>query len=154
MADRPPFLCELDKNKLIDTQVGFVDTFNYAVRAIDNLEGGKNCTVDWTTPDHPIINVDIPESDSGGGGGGSGGGVDGVEDVTWDSTNEQLKVSYTDPTKNDSYIDIPIKFNGTDSSSGSNKEWTFSSESDSNVTVKIAGGYPTGLRIYLGVYYK
>ena len=107
--------------------------------------------MNWTVDDQPTIDCTAEEGD---GEGGSGGGVDGVEDVTWDSTNEQLKVSYTDPTKNDSYIDIPIKFNGTDSSSGSNKEWTFYSESDSNVTVKITGGYPTGLRIYLGVYYK
>ena len=39
MANRPATLCELDKGKLIDTQDGFVDTFNFAVRAIDNLKG-------------------------------------------------------------------------------------------------------------------
>lgn len=81
MANRPAFLCELEKDKFIGGQVGFVDTFNYAVRAIDNLKGGKNCTVDWTIDDHPVINVDIPESEGGGGGGY--GKV--VEDVTEDT---------------------------------------------------------------------
>lgn len=69
MANRPNLLCELEKGKLVDTQAGFVDTFNFAVAAIDNLEGGKNCTVDWTLPDHPVINVELPESETGGGGG-------------------------------------------------------------------------------------
>ena len=82
MANRPAFLCELDKGKLIDTQVGFVDTFNYAVRAIDNLKGGKNCTVDWTIDDHPVINVDIPDNAGNGGGGGYGKVVENVTEDT------------------------------------------------------------------------
>ena len=61
MADRPAQLCELQKDKFIGGQVGFVDTFNWAVRAIDNLEGGKNCNIDWTVPDKPVINVDVSE---------------------------------------------------------------------------------------------
>lgn len=72
MANKPASLCELEKGKLIDTQQGFVDTFNFAVNAINNLEGGKNCEVDWTIPDHPVINVDIPETEGSGGGGGGG----------------------------------------------------------------------------------
>ena len=67
MANRPASLCNLEKDKFIGGQVGFVDTFNWAVRSIDNLEGGMNCEVDWTLPDHPVINVDIPYSLSGGG---------------------------------------------------------------------------------------
>ena len=106
MADRPPFLCELDKNKLIDTQVGFVDTFNYAVRAIDNLEGGKNCTVDWTTPDHPIINVELDEDEEGGGGSGS---VDAVYDVLSAVDENDLSgitIQYTDD-RGDKFIPFP-----------------------------------------------
>ena len=68
MANRPPFLCELEKGKFVDTQFGFVDTFNWAVRAIDNLEGGKNCEVEWVDDDHPVINVDLPEDFTEGGG--------------------------------------------------------------------------------------
>ena len=105
MANRPAFICELDKDKLIDTQVGFVDTFNYAVRAIDNLKGGKNCTVDWTIDDHPVINVDIPDNVGEGGGGGGYGKV--VEDVTEDTQDNKdgLKIWYTDST--DSFIPFP-----------------------------------------------
>ena len=85
MANRPTPLCELEKGKFVGGQKGFVDTFNYAVRSIDNLSGGKNCTVDRTIPDHPVINVDIPEDafDSGGGGGGE------ITMVGTDSTSAQ-----------------------------------------------------------------
>lgn len=110
MANRPPFLCELDKDKLIDTQVGFVDTFNWAVQAIDNLEGGKNCTIDWSLPDHPVINVDIPKSGgSGGGSGGEGGRVDDVTVVSHDisSLNDKIKVDYVDGTSKTE--DIPFE---------------------------------------------
>ena len=107
MADRPPFLCELDKNKLIDTQVGFVDTFNYAVRAIDNLEGGKNCTVDWTTPDHPIINVELDDDEEGGSSG------EAVYDVTEDTRDEKdgLLITYTD-NREESFIPWPTLSGG------------------------------------------
>lgn len=116
MADRPPFLCELEKGKLVDAQVGFVDTFNYAVRAIDNLEGGKNCSVDWTIPDHPVINVDIPESDEGGGGGGAD--VSAVYDVVPSTSGSQsgIGIQYVD-ARTESFIPFTgagVSFIGTD----------------------------------------
>ena len=105
MADRPPFLCELDKGKLIDTQVGFVDTFNYAVAAIDNLKGGKNCTVDWTIPDQPVINVEIDDD------GESGGGtpdVSAVYDVTAATSESKsgILIDYLD-ARVDKFIAFP-----------------------------------------------
>ena len=107
MANRPGKLCELEKGKLIDTQQGFADTFNFAVKAIDNLSGGKNCEVDWTIPDHPVINVDIPETESGGGGGGGGGGN--VEDVSSETYQggESFKVEYADGSADGH---IPLSF--------------------------------------------
>lgn len=104
MADRPPFICELDKDRLIDTQVGFVDTFNYAVRAIDNLEGGKNCEVDWTIPDHPIINVEIPESDESGG----TPDISAVYDVTETTSGSSsgITIEYVD-ARADKFIAFP-----------------------------------------------
>ena len=89
MANRPGFLCELQKGKLIDTQPGFADTFNYAVRSIDNLKGGRNCKVDRTVPDCPVINVDIPDSPGGVGGGCA------VEFTGTDSTSTGESNSFT-----------------------------------------------------------
>lgn len=89
MANRPGVLCELQKGLLIDTQPGFADTFNYAVHAIDNLKGGRNCKVDRTIPDCPVIDVDIPDSPGGGGGGGA------VEFTGTDSTSTGESNSFT-----------------------------------------------------------
>lgn len=74
MAIKPGVLCTLRKDKLIDTQNGFVDTFNWVVSAVNNLKGGENCEVNWTAPDTPQIEVNSepykPSEDSGGGGSG------------------------------------------------------------------------------------
>lgn len=73
MANKPAQICQLQKGKLIDTQKGFVDTFNWAVQSIANLKGGENCEVTWPTDDTPTIDCTATEgsgdSDSGGGGG-------------------------------------------------------------------------------------
>lgn len=68
MADKPAQICQLQKGQLIDTQQGFVDTFNWAVSSIANLSGGQNAEVKWELPDHPTIDVTV--SDEGGEGGG------------------------------------------------------------------------------------
>ena len=58
---RPPFLCHLEKGKVIDVQKGFVDTFNWMVDFINNLKGdadldnGKNIKLDISKDDHPVI---------------------------------------------------------------------------------------------------
>lgn len=39
---KPAILCKLEKKKLIDTQEGFVDTFNWMVDYINNLKGDKD----------------------------------------------------------------------------------------------------------------
>ncbi len=178
MANRPATLCELEKGKLIDTQQGFVDTFNFAVRAIDNLKGGKNCTVDWTIPDHPVIDVDIPETESGGGGGGGGGNV---EDVTSETYNngESIKVEYADGSADGhiplsfvkdvssetyqgepalkveysngnqpAHIPMSVQFTGTSGTTNQAASFTFSKQSNSNVTITCSG---TDIKI--GVYY-
>lgn len=182
MANRPATLCELEKGKLIDTQKGFVDTFNFAVRAIDNLKGGKNCEVDWTIPDHPVINVDVPETESGGGGGGGGGNVEDVSSETYQG-GESIKVEYADGSADghiplsfvkdvspetyqggpalkvdysngDQSAHIPlsgggnVKFSGTSGTTNEGTSFTFSKQSNSNVTITCSG---TDIKI--GVYY-
>ena len=152
MADRPPFLCELDKNKLIDTQVGFVDTFNYAVRAIDNLEGGKNCTVDWTTPDHPIINVELDDDEEGGG--GSGADISAVFDVVSSTSGSQsgIEIQYVDD-RAETFIPFPsggsVTFRGTDLTvTSAANAFNINSASNSNVVVTA-----NGTTLTIGCYY-
>lgn len=79
---RPAILCKLEKDKLLDAQPGFVDTFNWMVDFINNIRGdGDNggtglITVDKTIDDRPVIK-----------GGGSGGGA---ELVSADDSNVVL----------------------------------------------------------------
>ena len=146
MANRPPFLCELEKDKFIDGQIGFVDTFNWAVRAIDNLEGGKNCNVDWTLPDHPVIDVDLPESISG-----SAAAVYDVYEDTLSGDNG-LTITYTDD-REDKFIPLSgggsVTFYGTDNSATSAaNSFNISAASNSNVVVTASGTTLT-----IGVYY-
>ena len=68
---RPAILCHLQKGKMIDAQVGFVDTFNWMVDYINNLRGDKdNIEIRNPTGINPVVQFvgEIPE---GGGGGGS-----------------------------------------------------------------------------------
>ena len=146
MADRPPFLCELDKGKLIDTQVGFVDTFNYAVRAIDNLEGGKNCSVDWTIPDHPVINVELDDD------GGGSPDVSAVKDVVPSTSGSQsgIEVQYVD-ARTETFIPIggSVTFYGTDNTSTSaTNTFRLSKASNSNIVITANGNTLT-----IGAYY-
>ena len=110
MANRPPFLCELEKDKFIGGQFGFVDTFNWAVRAIDNLEGGTNCEVKWIDDDHPVINVTLPNDYGSEGGGGSGGG--GIDEAVYDVAaatqdgHNGISVTYAD-ARSPTFIQFP-----------------------------------------------
>ena len=65
---------------MVDTQKGFVDTFNWAVQSIANLKGGENCEVTWPTDDHPTIDCTAQEGEGGDSGGG-GGDISAVYDV-------------------------------------------------------------------------
>ena len=70
MADKPAQICQLEADKLIDVQRGFVSTFNWLASALSHLKGGEHCEIDWTIPDHPIINVTLDDSEGGSSGGG------------------------------------------------------------------------------------
>lgn len=84
MANKPAALCKLESGKLIDTQANFVDTFNWLVAAVNNIEGGTNCQVEWTAPDTPTINCTNDANPLGGGSGGgpSGQYVESLNDLT------------------------------------------------------------------------
>lgn len=106
MADRPAQICQLEKGKLIDTQQGFVDTFNWVAQSMANLEGGENCDVSWTLPDHPTIDVNVDDTNGG------GGITNAVYDVIEDSqevggvTKDGITIQYTDD-REDSFIPFP-----------------------------------------------
>lgn len=107
MATKPAQICQLQKGKLIDTQKGFVDTFNWAVQSIANLKGGENCDVTWPTDDHPTIDCTAKEGEGGSGGsGGSGGRVDDVTSETYQG-GDSIKVTYADGSPDGH---IPLSF--------------------------------------------
>ena len=101
MAIKPGVLCTLRKDKLIDTQNGFVDTFNWVVSAVNNLKGGENCEVNWTAPDIPQIEVNSepfkPSEDSGSGNvdfKGTTGQTDSASSFTFESaSNSNVQVT-------------------------------------------------------------
>ena len=105
MAIKPGTLCTLEKDKLIDTQQGFVDTFNWVVASVNNLKGGQNCEVTWPAPDTPQIDAEATESEGGGGGDG-GGNVEDVSSETYQN-GESLLIEYADDTPD---AHIPLSF--------------------------------------------
>lgn len=115
---QPAPLCQLERDKFIGNQKGFVDTFNWVVQAVDNLEGGKNCKVDWALDGHPVINVEIPEGDGEGGGGSPD--VSAVYDVVPSTSGSQsgIGIQYVD-ARTDTFIPFTggsgeVSFIGTD----------------------------------------
>ena len=141
MANKPANLCELQKDKFIGGQEGFVDTFNWATQAINNIEGGKNCKVDWTIPDHPVINVDIPESEGG------EGLVSAVYDVVASTSGSQsgIGISYVDD-RAETFIPFPrgaggsVTFRGTDMTfTSAATTFYINNASNSNVVVTANG---------------
>lgn len=177
MAIRPGTLCKLVKNKLIDAQQGFVDTFNWLVASMANLKGGTNCTVSWPAPDTPQVDAN---AQGGGGGGGGGGNVDDVTAETYQG-GESIKVEYANggsaghiplsfvkdvqqttyqggPALEVTFSDgssatyIPlssaVKFAGTSGTTSKTDAFTISSASNARVTATCNGS-----GITLGVYY-
>lgn len=94
MATKPAQICQLQKGKLIDTQKGFVDTFNWVAQSVANLKGGENCDVTWPTDDTPTIDCTVGDNESSGG----GGITEAVYDVIADTQDDKdgITISYTD----------------------------------------------------------
>lgn len=64
---RPAILCKLKKGEMIDTQQGFVDTFNWMVDYINNLRGDDTAIeIDNAIGTTPVIKF-IGEEGGGGG---------------------------------------------------------------------------------------
>lgn len=63
MSNRPGTLCHLEKGKILDTQVGFVDTYNWMVDYINNLKGEDGIKLDNSISDHPVIKLDSESGD-------------------------------------------------------------------------------------------
>lgn len=148
---QPAPLCQLERDKFIGNQKGFVDTFNWVVQAVDNLEGGKNCKVDWALDGHPVINVEIPEG--GGEGGGSGADISAVYDVVSSTAGSQsgIEIQYVD-SRPESFIPFTgagVSFIGTDDTVTSTAtQFRLEAASNSNIVISANGNTLT-----VGCYY-
>ena len=149
---QPAPLCQLERDKFIGNQKGFVDTFNWVVQAVDNLEGGKNCKVDWALDGHPVINVEVPEG--GGGGGGGSPSVSAVFDVVSSTSGSQsgIEIQYVDD-RAETFIPFPsggsVTFRGTDLTvTSAANAFNINSASNSNVVVTA-----NGTTLTIGCYY-
>lgn len=69
-----------------------------------NLEGGENCDVSWTLPDHPTIDVATSDDGESGGGGVTAAVYDVIEDTQDDKSG--ITIQYTDD-REDSFIPFP-----------------------------------------------
>lgn len=69
-----------------------------------NLDGGENCEVSWTLPDHPTIDVTTSDDGEGGGGGVTAAVYDVIEDTQDD--RDGITIQYTDD-RDDSFIPFP-----------------------------------------------
>ena len=146
MANRPGQLCTLKSGRAIGAQANFAATFNWLVAAVRNLRGGKGVKVSWPADDTPVVSAD-GEDGRGGGDGGAPGTVNAVADVAEEPITEgkRLTVTYTDERAAKA-IDVPYKpeFTGTNSSTtGRAVDFSFASDSYSNVEVKCVGGVIT-----------
>lgn len=71
---RPAILCKLKKGLVIDAQQGFVETFNWLVDFVNNIQGDGNLdsgkdlriVVDKTQDDRPVVRIEGEATGSGG----------------------------------------------------------------------------------------
>lgn len=145
MANKPATLCQLEKGKLISLQDGFVDTFNWAVNAIANLNGGQNCEVNWTVDDQPTIDCNVSDSSPN---------ISAVLDVVSSTSESQsgIEIQYVD-ARPVSFIPFggggEVSFIGTDNTvTSASSQFRLSKAANSNVVVTASGTTLT-----IGVYY-
>ena len=100
MAD-PNF--RLQKGKLIDTQQGFTDAFNFVYENLHGLKGGQGVDIDKSLDGAWQINADENAGENEGGGNGAG-----VYDVIEDSQEDRdgITIQYTDD-RADSFRPFP-----------------------------------------------
>lgn len=126
MGAKPGKLCELREGRIIDTQRGFVATFNWMKDFCNNLAGDANLAaeadaagikVDTSVSDHPVIRLV---------GGDEQGGAAEVTVVGTDGTEAVCKTG----------------------------KITFASAEDSNVVVVPSADSEGNVTVTIGVYYK
>lgn len=100
MSAKPATLCKLTKGQLIDTQDGFVDTFNWMVDFIRNLTCDKDTglKLDTTISDKPVIKLANANK--------AGDEVEVLTHVEYDAATHQFKQSKRKLAK-------PVKFADT-----------------------------------------
>ena len=129
---RPAILCHLQKGKMIDAQVGFVDTFNWMVDYINNLRGDEdNIEIRNPTGINPVVQFvgEIPEAEGGGGSvdlttvdveSGAETTVEGVKTLRIESgTGSHITFYLTDDGEGNATLTVGVQYDDSSSSSNS-----------------------------------
>ena len=129
---RPAILCHLKKGQMIDTQVGFVDTFNWMVDYINNLRGdGSNIDIENPVGTNPVVRFigEIPEGEGGGGSvdltavdveSGAETTVEGVKTLRLESgVGSHVTLNLTDDGEGNATLVIGVQYDDSSSSSNS-----------------------------------
>lgn len=156
MANRPGALCTLNRGESIYNQPNFVDTFNWVVACVKNLQGGSNCKVEWTADDTPTINVNDDTQPNGGGSEG-GGGVVSITGTVQEDGSYKLEWTYADGTTDEftwsggGYGSGVVSINGSVQSDGSYKlEWTYADGTTGDFSWSGGSGGVTSLNTLSG----
>ena len=170
MALQPANPCHLKKGEMIDSQKGFVDTFNWLVDFCKNLQGDKDrnpangvVSVDRSVSDFPVVKADAA---LGGGGlakvvGSDGSSVSNATTLTFavPSTDANLSVAVAadaaDAKNAVATVKRVVKVVGTDGvyADCTTGKITFESADDSNVTATATADADGNVTVKVGVYY-
>ena len=170
MAQQPANPCHLKKGEMIDSQRGFVDTFNWLVDFCRNLQGDKDrnpvggvVTVDRTVSDFPIVKADVQGGEGGLAKvvGSDGSSVSNATTLTFKVPDADANLSVAvaadaaDAKNAVATVKRVIKVVGTngvyaDCTTG---KITIESADDSNVTAVATADADGNVTVKVGVYY-
>lgn len=172
MALQPANPCRLKKGEMIDSQRGFVDTFNWLVDFCRNLQGDKDrnpvggvVTVDRTVSDFPIVKADVQGGEGGLAKvvGSDSSSVSDVETLTFAVPSTDTDTSVTvaadasDAANAIATLNVKrvIKVVGTDGiyADCTTGKITIESADDSNVTAVATADADGNVTVKVGVYY-
>ena len=173
MSQQPANPCHLKKGEMIDSQKGFVDTFNWLVDFCKNLHGDKDrnplggvVSVNRSVSDFPVITADVKDGEGGGLSkvvGTDGSSASDVETLTFAVPSTDAGTSVTvaadaaDAANAIATLTVKrgVKVVGTDGiyADCTTGKVTIESADDSNVTAVATADADGNVTIKVGVYY-